>query len=221
MPYHEEPIAIIGSGCRFPGESNSISNLWKLLAQPRDVLSKIPATRFDPRGFYHKDGTHHGSMNVQHAYLISDDFRRFDAQFFHIKPLEAVAIDPQQRLLLETVYETIESAGQSLEKLQGSDTAVYVGAMSVDYADNGLLDMDSMPQYHSTGTARAILSNRISYFFDWHGPSATVDTACSSSIVALHQAIQALQNGDSRMAIAAGANLLIGPGEWFSQEISS
>ena len=206
-----EPIAIIGSGCRFPGGSNSPSKLWELLQQPHDLLSKIPSDRFDAKSFYNPDGMYHGSSNVQDAYLLSDDHRHFDAQFFGIKPVEANAIDPQQRLLLETVYECIESAGLAVESLRGSKTAVYVGLMCGDYESMLLRDLDSIPTYHATGVGRSIISNRISYFFDWRGPSMTIDTACSSSLVAVHQAVQVLRSGDSRVALAAGSNMILGP----------
>ena len=204
-----EPIAVIGSGCRFPGDSTSPSKLWNLLRQPRDVLSKID--RFQSDGYYHPDGHHHGTSNVRDSYLLSEDPRVFDPQFFKIQPGEAESIDPQQRLLLETVYESVEAAGLTIESLQGSSTAVYVGVMCDDYSTILYHDVESIPTYAATGSARSILSNRISYYFDWHGPSMTIDTACSSSLVAVHQAAQVLRSGQSRVAVAAGANLIFGP----------
>ncbi|EPS29069.1 hypothetical protein PDE_04017 [Penicillium oxalicum 114-2] len=212
-----EPIAIVGSGCRFPGESSSPSKLWELLQAPRDVQTEIPPTRFNPHGFYHPDNLHHGTSNVRHSYLLTEDHRHFDAQFFGIKPAEAHCIDPQQRLLMETVYESLESAGLRLEDLRGSETAVYVGLMCGDYADIVLRDPESFPMYLSTGTARSIMSNRISYFFDWHGPSMTIDTACSSSLVAVHEAVQTLRLGRSRVAVAAGSNLCLSPEPYIAE----
>ncbi|KAE8373286.1 putative hybrid NRPS/PKS enzyme [Aspergillus bertholletiae] len=212
-----EPIAIIGSGCRFPGEASSPSRLWDLLKEPRDVQSRIPTERFNASGFYHPDNRHHGTSNVQHAYLLTEDHRQFDASFFGIKPVEANAIDPQQRLLLETVYESLEAAGIPIEQLQGTPTAVFVGLMCGDYADLLGRDTSDFPTYFATGTARSIISNRISYFFDWHGPSMTIDTACSSSLVAVHQAVQVLRSGESQVAIAAGANLLLGPEQYIAE----
>lgn len=120
-------------------------------------------------------------------------------------------MDPQQKLLLEVVYEAVEAAGYSMHDLQGSDTAVFVGQMTDDYRDVLFRDMEVIPQYAGTGSSRAILANRVSYFFDWHGPSVNIDTACSSSLVALHQAVQALRSGDSKVAIAAGSNVILGP----------
>ncbi|KAK0129388.1 hypothetical protein ONS95_001314 [Cadophora gregata] len=210
-PQRGEPIAIIGSGCRFPGESTNPAKLWDLLKNPRDVLSPIPSDRFNVDGFYHKDGTHHGATDIRDAYLLSEDNRQFDAHFFSIQPAEAESMDPQQRVLLETVYDSLDSAGLRIEDLKGSSTSVYVGLMCADYGDLIVNDFDSMPTYAATGMARSIISNRISYFFDWHGPSMTIDTACSSSLVAMHQAVQGLRNGESRVAVAAGANLILGP----------
>ncbi|KAH0565584.1 putative Hybrid PKS-NRPS biosynthetic cluster [Trichoglossum hirsutum] len=212
-----EPIAVVGSGCRFPGESSSPAKLWELLQEPRDLVADIPSVRFNSRGFYHHDGEHHGSTNVTKSYLLSEDHRLFDAAFYNINPREAEALDPQQRLLLETVYEALESAGFSIEGLQGSQTSVFAGLMSADYYDIQLRDVDTSHQYQATGTARSILSNRISYFFDWRGPSVTIDTACSSSLVAVHQAVQSLRSGESSLAVAVGANLILGPEQYISE----
>ncbi|KAJ5587845.1 lovastatin nonaketide synthase [Penicillium hispanicum] len=205
-----EPIAIVGSGCRFPGGASSPARLWELLRQPRDVSSHIPEDRFSWQGFYHPDGAHHGTTNATRGYFLEEGIRNFDAKFFNIPPAEADSIDPQQRLLLETVYEAIESAGMSLDALQGTQTAVYVGMMACDYQDVMLADTECTPTYTGTGSARSIASNRISYFFDWHGPSMTIDTACSSSMMAIHLGVQALRNGDAPVAVAAGASLMIG-----------
>lgn len=206
-----EPIAIVGSSCRFAGGANSPSKLWELLREPRDVRSEIPETRFNPKGFYHPNNSYHGHSNVMHSYLLDQDVSTFDAEFFGVKPVEAKAIDPQQRLLMETVYEGLEAAGMSIQSLRGSDTSVYVGVMCNDYEALQLRDLQTIPTYFATGVGRSILSNRISYFFDWHGPSITIDTACSSSLIAIHMGVQALRSGESRTALACGANLILGP----------
>ncbi|KAH9228729.1 hypothetical protein K456DRAFT_1846055 [Colletotrichum gloeosporioides 23] len=217
MKTQNEPIAIIGTGCRFPGSCDSPSKLWELLENPRDLLKEIPDDRFSADGFYHPQNSHHGTSNVRHSYLLDEDLRTFDAQFFGIKATEASSIDPQQRLLMETVYEALESAGLSVKRLQGSDTAVYVGVMSADFTEMLARDIEKYPTYFATGTARSILSNRLSYFFDWHGPSMTIDTACSSSLIALHQAVQVLRSGQSRVAVAAGSNLILGPEQYIAE----
>ncbi|KAL8790212.1 MAG: hypothetical protein Q9213_000743 [Squamulea squamosa] len=206
-----EPIAVVGSGCRFPGGASSPSKLWKLLENPPDVAQDIPSDRFDTAGYYHPEGSHHSTTNVKQSYFLKEDVRVFDASFFNISPNEADSIDPQQRILLETVYEALEAGGHTMEKLRGSDTAVYVGTMGVDYNDTLLRDLNTIPTYFATGTNRAILSNRVSYFFDWHGPSMTIDTACSSSLIAVHQGVQALRSGESRVAMACGTQVLLGP----------
>lgn len=217
MSDRNEPIAIIGNGCRFPGGCSTASKLWELLREPRDLLTRIPENRFSADGFYHPDGMYHGNSNVKDSYFLSENHRQFDAQFFEVKPIEANVIDPQQRLLLETIYEGIESAGLTIDGLRGSKTAVYVGLMCTDYDSLLLRDTDSMPKYHATGVSRSLMSNRISYFFDWRGPSMTIDTACSSSLVALHQAVQVLRSGDSRVAVAAGSNLILGPENYIGE----
>lgn len=215
--YPREPIAIIGSACRFPGDASSPSKLWELLRQPRDVLKEIPDDRFNTAAFYHPDALHHGTTNVKHAYLLDDNLAHFDAQFFGVKPVEANSVDPQQRILLETVYEGLERAGIPLEKLQRSQTAVYVGVMSADYTELLARDIDAFPTYFASGTARSILANRISYFFDWRGPSMTIDTACSSSLFALHLAVQSLRAGESPTAVVAGANLVLAPDQFVAE----
>lgn len=207
-----EPIAIIGAGCRLPGGASSPSKLWKLLENPRDLVKQI--SRFNQQGFYHPNGQHHGATNVRNGYFLDEDIRNFDPGFFGINPVEAEGMDPLQRILLETVFESLEDAGVPLETTYGSDTSVFVGIMTADYHDLLVRDTDNLPKYFATGTSRSIISNRISYAFDWHGPSMTIDTACSSSLVALHQAVQALRNGESTLAVAAGGNLLLGPGTY-------
>lgn len=206
-----EPIAIVGSACRFPGGASSPSALWDLLEKPRDVCADIPSDRFDTTGFYHPDGSHHGTTNVRKSYLLQESLRVFDAAFFNISPNEADSMDPQQRLLLETVYEALEAGGHTIDGLRGSDTAVYTGTMGVDYNDTGVRDLNTVPTYFATGVNRAIISNRVSYFFDWHGPSMTIDTACSSSLIAVHQGVKALRTGESRVALACGTQVILNP----------
>ncbi|KAI3326232.1 hypothetical protein HD806DRAFT_552530 [Xylariaceae sp. AK1471] len=212
-----EPIAIVGSGCRFPGSASTKSKLWELLSQPRDVLSKIPPTRFNPDGFYHPDAEYSGHSNVLHSYILDEDHRAWDADFFGVSVQEAHAIDPQQRLLMECVYEALEDGGQRMHELRGSNTAVYVGLMCEEYSDIQGRELNTIPRYFPTGTARSIVANRISYFFDWRGASMTIDTACSSSLVAVHQAVQVLRSGGSRVAIAAGTNLILGPEPYIAE----
>jgi len=213
-----EPIAIVGSACRFPGACSSPSKLWELLKAPRDVLVDFPPERLRLSSFYNENGEHHGQTNVQNkSYLLQEDCRLFDAAFFRINPKEAESIDPQQRILLETVYESLESAGWPLHAVEGTSTAVFVGCMTTDYNDILSRDPESLPTYTATGTARSILSNRISYVFDLKGPSVTLDTACSSSLVALQHAVQSVRSGDASQAIVAGTTLLLDPSMYIAE----
>ncbi|KAF9887504.1 hypothetical protein FE257_010082 [Aspergillus nanangensis] len=210
-----EPIAVIGSACRFPGGATTPSKLWDLLRQPRDVRRQFDPEILNLHRFYNPKPGHHGSTYVKNqGYLLEEDSRVFDAGFFGITPYEADNMDPQQRVLLETVYEMMESAGYTLDQMQGTQTSVYVGSMTADYVEIQSRDPDTISQYTGTGTARSILSNRISYVFDLHGPSVTIDTACSSSLVALHQAVQGLRNGDANCAIVGGVNVILDPVEY-------
>ncbi len=209
----QEPIAIIGMGCRFPGSSDTPSKLWDLLKEPRDVLRTVPSTRrWNADAFFHEDPEHHGTSNVRASYFLDEDPADFDNNFFNIQPAEAESIDPQQRMLMETVYDALCSAGQTIEELRGSPTAILVGAMGDDWSGANYKDWEALPQYAATGTGRSIMSNRVSYFFDWRGTPITLDTACSSSLVAVHLGIQAIRAGESRVAVAAGTNLILTPG---------
>ncbi|TFA97733.1 Polyketide synthase-nonribosomal peptide synthetase [Trichoderma ghanense] len=213
-----EPIAVIGSACRFPGASSSPSKLWELLQQPRDVLKEFDPERLNLSRFHHKSGDTHGATDVGNkSYLLEEDTRLFDAAFFGISPVEAAGMDPQQRILLETVYETFESAGMTLEELRGSITSVHVGCMTSDWANIQARDTETVPKYNATGSANSILSNRISYIFDLKGPSETIDTACSSSLVALHNAARSLLAGDCNAAVVAGVNLILDPAPYINE----
>lgn len=217
MASTREPIAIIGSACRFPGGASSPSKLWDLLRNPRDVLHEFPEDRLALGNFYNDNPDFHGSTNVKNkSYLLSEDIGAFDAPFFHINALEAESMDPAQRILLETVYEALEAAG-SAEQVRGSKTSVFVGLMTSDWADLQMRDTETLGTYTATGTSRSIVANRISYVFDLKGASMTIDTACSSSLVALHQAVQGLRNGESTTAIVAGANLILDPSIYISE----
>ena len=209
---YQEPIAIIGSGLRFSGGADTPSKLWDLIQKPRDLARRVPPSRYDVAAFYHENAEHHGTSDVQESYFLDEDITAFDNGFFNIQPGEAEALDPQQRMLMETVYDSLCAAGQTIEGLRGSPTAVYVGMMCSDWAGLISTDQESLPQYAAVGMGRSIMANRISWFFDWHGPSITIDTACSSSLVAVHLAIQNLRSGESQVAIAAGANLILTPG---------
>ncbi|EKG15258.1 Beta-ketoacyl synthase [Macrophomina phaseolina MS6] len=213
----KELIAVVGTACHFPGGATTPSTLWELLKEPRDVLKTVPEDRFNADAWHHRDSGHHGTSNATKSYFLEEDPRAFDAQFFSIPPNECEAIDPQQRLLMESVYESLCAAGISMESLRGSKTACYVGQMCDDWSGIMMRDWDSLPQYTATGISRSIMSNRISYFFDWHGPSMTIDTADSSSLVAVHEAVRFLRSGESRVAVACGSNLILSPGMYIAE----
>ncbi|TLD28274.1 hypothetical protein PspLS_04137 [Pyricularia sp. CBS 133598] len=212
-----EPVAVVGSSCRFAGGISKPSELWQLLENPQDLSQTIPPSRFSATGFFHQDGEYHGTTNSTKAYFLQDDHRAFDASFFNIAPKEAEAIDPQQRMLLETVYEALESAGYTIKQYSGEKVSVFSGVMTADYDTLCQRDDITSSQYFATGNARSIISNRLSYFFNFCGPSMTIDTACSASLVALHQAVQSLRSGESIMACVTGSNLILTPEQFITE----
>ncbi|KAJ5710314.1 polyketide synthase [Penicillium malachiteum] len=206
------PIAIVGSACRLPGAASTPSKLFDLLQQPRDVRREFNPEILNLQRFYDSNPDAPGSTSVKNkGYLLAEDTRLFDAAFFNVSPYEAESMDPQLRNMLETTYEAFESAGYTLDQMRGSKTSVHIGVMTSDYYDIQTRDMETIPLYAGTGVARSILSNRISYTFDLHGPSVTIDTACSSSLVALHNAVQGLQAGDATCAVVGGVNIILDP----------
>ncbi|KAK1992151.1 beta-ketoacyl synthase domain-containing protein [Colletotrichum falcatum] len=206
-----EDIAIIGMACRFPGNATSPEKLWQTMIQKESAWSEFPKDRLNIDGYYHPSGDRQGSISFRGAHFLQDDIAAFDASFFSVMAEDAKAIDPQQRFLLEVSYEALENAGLRTEDLRGSPTAVYVGSFVKDYEQICLRDMDWQPQYAATGTGNAIMSNRVSYTYDFKGPSMTIDTGCSGSLVAVHLAAQALRAGDCSLALAAGAGLIFTP----------
>ncbi len=209
---HREPIAIVGIGCRFPGGARNPETFWKLLSEGVDAVSEIPADRWDPRLYYDPEPGKPGKTNARWGGFI-EGIDLFDAHFFGISPREASRMDPQQRLLLEVAYEALEDAGVVLERVAESKTSVFVGISSYDYmtmqATGG--DASGIDVYSNTGGALSIASNRISYCFNFKGPSASVDTACSSALVGVHLACQTIWQEGCTMALAGGVNVLIMP----------
>ncbi|KAJ9293898.1 hypothetical protein DTO271G3_7274 [Paecilomyces variotii] len=201
-----DPTVIVGMACRVPG-SNSPSQLWDAIVEQRDLRRKIPENRFNVDNFYHPDGTNKGTTNARYGYFLDQDLGDFDASFFGISGSEAKAMDPQQRILLEVVYEALEDAGITLDEINGSLTSVLCGSFTNDYKSMLSKDFESYPKYTVTGTGNAILSNRISYFYNLHGTSLTVDTACSSSLVCLHLANKSILDGEAEMSIVVGSSL--------------
>ncbi|KAG9238221.1 putative lovastatin nonaketide synthase [Amylocarpus encephaloides] len=209
-PHIPENTAIVGMACRLPG-ARSPQSLWKNIVEQRDVQRKIPKERWNVDAFYHPEGTNKGTTNARYGYFLDDDVSEFDPEFFQISGKEAEAMDPQQRLLLEVVYEALENAGITLDEISGTETSVFCGSFTNDYREMIHKDLEHYPKYSVTGTGAAILANRISYFYNLHGPSVTLDTACSSSLVGLHMGNQSIRDGEADISIVVGSALHFDP----------
>ncbi|WAS96619.1 type I polyketide synthase [Nannocystis punicea] len=201
----EEPLAIVGAACRFPGGGDGLDAFWERLADGVDAVREIPAERWP------QDTIPGGRPEVRWAALL-DAVDRFDAEFFGVSPREAERLDPQQRLLLEVAWEALEDAGARVDALAGAQVGVFAGLNSLDYQHHlmrrGLADVDA---YSATGTLLSTASGRISYSFGFQGPCVSLDTACSSSLVAVALACQSLRAGECEVALAGGVTLLLSP----------
>ncbi|TLD05739.1 uncharacterized protein PgNI_08484, partial [Pyricularia grisea] len=210
-----EPAAasksIIGLDARFPGDGDSAERFYEFLLAGRSARSEVPPERYNADAFWHPDGNRSGATRTRAAHFLKGSISAFDAPLFSITPTEAAAMDPQQRGILENVYRALENAGVPLEKAAGSQTGVFIGCMYSDYDRMTVKDLERPTTYAALGTVYSMLSNRVSWCFDFRGPSITVDTACSSSLVALHQACNSLKLHESSMAVVGGCNLIISP----------
>ena len=197
----DEPIAVVGMSCRFPGDVTSPEDLWRLVEEGRDGSSEFPTDRSWDMDYWREVIANSGAAArggfMPHA-------AEFDAPFFGVSPNEAVMMDPQQRVLLETCWEALERAGVDPQELRGSTTGVFAGAMNNDYDPGPLGMLEHNGLYVGTGAITSMVTGRIAYSLGFVGPTLTVDTACSSSLVAIHLAAQALRNGDCGLALAGG-----------------
>ncbi|HEV7975506.1 polyketide synthase [Amycolatopsis sp.] len=199
----EDPIAIVGLGCRLPGGVNGPEQFWRLLSEGLEAVSEVTPDRWAEYAGVPAETTRWGGF--------LDDIAGFDAEFFGIAPREAARMDPQQRLMLEVAWEALEHAGIAPASLRGSRTGVFVGISGTEYGALSLADVAGVDAWVGTGAALAIAANRLSYALDLRGPSMSVDTACSSSLTAVHLAVQSLRSGESDLAVVGGVNLLLGP----------
>ncbi|KAK1992892.1 beta-ketoacyl synthase domain-containing protein [Colletotrichum falcatum] len=189
----EEPIAIVGVSARLPGDCDTPERFFESLLAGRSARTEVPRERYNANAFWHPDADRSGATRVRHGHFLKGSISAFDAPFFSITPTEARSIDPQQRGMLESVYKALENAGIPLDTVAGSRTGVYVGCFTADYNEHISKDLDIPNKYSALGTVASMLSNRVSWFFDFRGPSVTIDTACSSSLVAVHEACMSLK----------------------------
>lgn len=207
------PLAIVGIGCRLPGGANSPDGYWSLLGGATDATCEVPETRWNAARFHDPKPGKVGKMVTRRGGFLSE-IDQFDPQFFGISPREAHSMDPQQRLLLLVTWEALEDGGIPPDGLAGTDVGVFIGGFTLDYQllqNQGHTSRYRFKAHSAAGMMMTMLANRISFAFDFRGPSMTIDTACSSSLVAVHLAAQSIWNGESDLALAGGVNIMIGP----------
>jgi acyl transferase domain-containing protein len=207
-----EPIAIVGMGCRFPGDGDGPEAFWRELIDGVDAVGEVPADRWDAAALYDPDPTAAGKSYTRAGAFLRD-VDMFDAAFFSISPREATAMDPQQRVLLEVAWEALEDAGHVPHRLEKRNCGVFVGACHADYARLRLHagDPAAIEPHDGTGNGLSFVAGRLSYVLGLQGPSLAVDTACSSSLVAVHLACQSLRNRECDMALAGGVQTILSP----------
>jgi hybrid polyketide synthase/nonribosomal peptide synthetase FtdB len=210
--HHREKIALIGMACRFPGAANDYQSYWRMLLEGKDCLTDTPLNRYNAKNLYSKDKAKAGCLTGGRGGYI-DGFDEFDPSFFGIGPREAMAMDPQQRKLLEVAFEALEDGGQKAFSLNDKNVGVFMGGFTLDYKIVQFADLsfNSLVAHTATGTMMTMLSNRLSYCFDFNGPSMSIDTACSSSLVAVHLACMSLINRETSLALAGGVLLQMTP----------
>ncbi|SPM41974.1 polyketide synthase [Mycobacterium numidiamassiliense] len=207
------PLAIVGIGCQFPGNAHTPESYWSLLCSGTDATCTVPETRWNAAKYHDPNPAKIGKMATRRGGFLSE-IDQFDPHFFGISPREANLLDPQQRLLLRTTWEALEDGGIAADSLAGADVGVFMGGFTLDYQllqNQGRTSRYRLKTHSATGMMMTMLANRISFAFDFRGPSMTIDTACSSSLVAVHLAAQSIWNGECDLALAGGVNIMIGP----------
>jgi acyl transferase domain-containing protein/acyl carrier protein len=208
-----KPLAIVGIGCHLPGGAHTPQKYWDLLCDETDATCTVPETRWNAAKYHDPNPAKVGKMVTCRGGFLSE-IDQFDPQFFGISPREANLLDPQQRLLLRTAWEALEDGGIPAESLAGTEVGVFVGGFTLDYQllqNQGRTSRYRFKTHSATGMMMTMLANRISFAFDFRGPSMTIDTACSSSLVAVHLAALSIWNGECDLALAGGVNIMIGP----------
>lgn len=207
-----QPVAIVGMGCRVPGADN-VEALWELLKNGREAVSEVPSQRWDIDAYYESEpGTPFKTYSRRAGYLSDVDL--FDARFFGISPREAQQMDPQQRLLLEVSYQALEHAQLPAQSLRDKAVGVFIGISSSEYGAMSFAQDRQVSQdaYSITGTSLNSAAGRLAYYYGFHGPALAIDTACSSSLVSIYQACRSLINHECDAALAGGVNVLLTPG---------
>ena len=205
-----EPVAVVGMACRFPGGVTDPESYWRLLRRGECAVKATPEGRWDHEAWFDADPDVAGRLYTQHGGYLSE-VDAFDPGLFGISPREAKGLDPQQRMLLEVTWEALERSGLPALKMRGSDTGVYIGISTDDYAYLSLEDYESIDAWSGLGTMRSVAAGRIAYAFGLEGPALCFDTSCSSSLIAIHQACRDLQSGAVSSAVAGGVNLILTP----------
>ncbi|EJZ06198.1 polyketide synthase Pks13, partial [Mycolicibacterium vaccae] len=202
-------IAIVGVGTRFPGDMNTPGEMWEALMEGRDAITDLPEGRWSEFLSEPRVAERVAKARTRGGYLR--DIKGFDSEFFALSKMEADNIDPQQRMALELTWEALEHARIPASSLRGENVGVFVGSSTNDYMFMSVADPAVAHPYAITGNSSAVIANRVSYFYDFRGPSMAIDTACSSSLVAVHEGIKALRAGDADVVLAGGVNALITP----------
>ncbi|WP_378735786.1 polyketide synthase Pks13 [Nocardia brasiliensis] len=218
-PGEAHDIAIVGLSTRLPGAGDTPESTWDFIIGRGDAIRELPEGRWEEFTSDPAAAKAIAEANTLGGYLDQEVVKGFDAEFFAMSPIEVQQVDPQQRLMMELTWEALEHARIPASELKGESVGVFIGTSTSDFmmvAALGLGDVDpsapaSAAAYGITGASSGIISNRVSYFYDFRGPSVAVDTACSSTLVAVHQAVRALRDGDADLALAGGVNMLLAP----------